>query len=81
MPQPALVVAQLTTDFEPLDKEMDYPKSDLCVPVAENKNRECRSDSVLIYIDNSREDMPEYLSPVQVPKIQKQPDIPAVGGL
>lgn len=58
MPQPALVVVQVTTDLEPLDKEMDNPRTDLCVPMAEDKNRECRSHSALIYTDTSREDRP-----------------------
>ena len=57
MPQPALVVAQVT-DSEPLDKEVDNPRSDLGVPMAEDKNRECWSHSVLIYTDTSREDRP-----------------------
>lgn len=41
MPQPALVIAEKTTDLKSLmDREMDYLKSDLCVSMAEDKNRE-----------------------------------------
>ena len=41
MPQPALVIAEMTTDLKSLmDREMDYLKSDLCVSMAEDKNRE-----------------------------------------